>query len=108
MQEIRESEYTVIYGAGAWGRWMAERLLEKGVPRSKLLFAVSRKDTEEEVMGIPVKEIAGLAETGHGLFVIIAVKGETRIEMLGNLQRLGIDNVILADDGLRQMMRTEM
>lgn len=105
LQEIKESQYTVIYGAGIRGRWLAEKLLEKGVPKSKLIFAVSHQDAEERVMGIPVTEVEKLASAGNNLFVIIAVKGEAQIEMLGNLNRLGIENVALADDEFRMLMQ---
>lgn len=105
LQEIKESEYTVIYGAGIRGRWLAERLLDKGVSKSKIIFAVSHQDAEEQVMGIPVKEIEKLASSEKNLFVIIAVKGEAQIEMLGNLNRLGIENVALADDEFRKLIQ---
>lgn len=105
LQEIKDSGSTVIYGAGIRGRWLAERLLEKGVPKSKLLFAVSHKDTEDEVMGIPVTEIDKLVSSSNNLFIIIAVKGEAQIDMLGNLHRLGVENVALLDDELRELMQ---
>lgn len=97
MQEIEESALTVIYGAGVWGKWVAEKLLEQGITKEKLMFAVSQEGASGDCMGIPVKEIKAFAKE-RKLFVIIAVKGEAQIEMLGNLQRLGIRNVILADN----------
>lgn len=105
LQEIRESKYTAIYGAGIRGQWLAEKLLEKGVSKSKLIFVVSHQGAEEEVMGIPVTEIAKLASSEKDLFVIIAVKGEAQIDMLGNLNRLGIENVALADDEFRKLIQ---
>lgn len=108
LQEIKDSDSTVIYGAGIRGRWLAERLLEKGIPKSKLLFAVSHKDTEDEVMGIPVLEIDKLVSAKSNLFVIIAVKGEAQIEMLGNLHRLAVENVALLDDEFRKLIQIQL
>lgn len=97
MQEIEESALTVIYGAGVWGKWVAEKMLEQGITKEKLMFAVSQEGASGNCMGIPIKGIKTFAKE-RKLFVIIAVKGESQIEMLGNLQRLGIRNVILTDD----------
>lgn len=108
LREINGSEHTVIYGAGIRGRWVAERLLEKGVPKEKFIFAVSQRGKENEVMGIPVIEITQLNETKNNLFVIVAVKGEAQIEMLGALQRIGIGNVALADDEFRELIRVQI
>lgn len=105
LQEVRESGYTAIYGAGIRGKWMAEKLIEKGIPQSKLLFVVTHKEEENEVAGIPVMEVGGLWEIKDQLFVIVAVKGEAQIEMLANLQKLGIENVALADDEFRKLMK---
>lgn len=108
LQEIKESDCTVIYGAGIMGKWVAERILEKGIPASKLMFAVSHKGTEDEVMGIPVIEIEQINEVNKNLFVIVAVKGETQVEMLGNLKRLGIENVALADDEFGKLVQIQL
>lgn len=108
LQEIKDSGRTVIYGAGIRGKWLAERLLEKGASKSKLVFAVSHKSDEDEIMGIPVMEIAGLTSAHKNLFVIVAVKGEAQIEMLGNLQRLGIENVALLDDEFRKLIQMQI
>ncbi|MDE7267400.1 MAG: glycosyltransferase [Lachnospiraceae bacterium] len=105
LQEVKDSDYTVIYGAGIRGKWMAERLLEKGISQSKLLFVVSHKGENEEVLGIPVMEVDNLKTIKDKLFVIVAVKGEAQIEMLANLQKLGIENVALADDEFRKLIQ---
>lgn len=104
LQEIKESEHTIIYGAGIRGKWVAEKLIEKGILKSKLVFVVSHKSMEE-VMGIPVMEVTELVSIMRNLFVIVAVKGEAQIEMLENLQRLGIENIALADDEFRRLMQ---
>lgn len=104
LQEIKESDHTVIYGAGIRGQWVAERLREKGISMSKLIFVVSNKGTENEVIGIPVMEVGQLSTISKNLFVIVAVKGEAKIEMLGKLQQLGIENVALADDEFRELI----
>lgn len=106
LREIEESEITVIYGAGVRGKWVAERLIEKGVPASKLLFAVSRKDTKDKVLDIAVEEIDRLADRRKDLFVIIAVKGEAQIEMLGELQRLRIEEALVADEEFMEAMQS--
>ena len=72
-------------------------MLEQGITKEKLMFAVSQEGASGNCMGIPIKGIKTFAKE-RKLFVIIAVKGESQIEMLGNLQRLGIRNVILTDD----------
>lgn len=105
LQEIKESDYTIIYGAGIRGQWVAERLLEKGVPKVKIIFAVSHKNTENEVMEIPVMEMEQLGSMKKNFFVIVAVKGEAQIEMLNNLQKIGIENVALADDEFRKLIQ---
>lgn len=105
LQEVKDSGRTAIYGAGIRGKWIAERLLEKGIPQSKLLFVVSHKGDEKEVSGIPVLEVGDLKSLKYSLFVIVAVKGEAQIEMLANLQKLGIENVALADDEFRKLMQ---
>ncbi len=105
LQEVRESGRTVIYGAGIWGKWMAERLLAKGIPKEKLLFAVSHRGEGREAMGIPIVEAGSLKAMEERLFVIVAVKGEAQIEMLANLRKLGITNVALADDEFRKLMQ---
>ena len=97
MKEIEESTLTVIYGAGVWGKWVAEKLLGQGITKTKLTFAVSQEEASGDCMGIPIKGINTFAKE-RKLFVIIAVKGDSQIEMLGNLQRLGIRNVILIDN----------
>lgn len=104
VQEIRESDYTAIYGAGIRGQWVAEKLLANGAPKSKLIFTVSHKGTEDTVLGIPVTEISQLNMVKNKLFVIVSVKGEAQIEMLANLQKLGIENVALADDEFRKLL----
>ena len=98
LQEIRESKRTVLYGAGVRGKRTAEKLMEKGVPASKLVFGVTRKGAEEEALGIRVEEIRSLASCGDSLFVIITVKEDTQMELLLNLKRLGIENVVLAGE----------
>ena len=106
LQEIRQSDVTIIYGAGIRGQWVLERLLEKGVPKSKFMFAISHKDMEDdEVMEIPVIEINRLDSVKKKLFVIVAVKGEAQIEMLGNLQRKEIENVALADEEFLKLLQ---
>lgn len=105
LQEVKNSDCTAIYGAGIRGKWMAERLLEKGISQSKLLFVVSHKGEDKEVSGIPVMEVGDLENMKEQLFVIVAVKGEAQIEMLANLQKLGIENVALADDAFRKLMQ---
>lgn len=105
LQEVKDSARTAIYGAGIRGKGMAERLLEKGIPQSKLLFVVSHLGEEKEVSGIPVMEVGDLKALKDSLFVIVAVKGEAQIEMLANLQKLGIENVALADDEFRKLMQ---
>lgn len=105
LQEVKDSSRTVIYGAGIRGKWMAERLLEKGIPQSKLVFAVTHRGEEKEVIGIPVMEIGDLKTIQDKLFVIVAVKGEAQIEMLAQLQKLGIENAALADDEFRKLMQ---
>ncbi|MCM1174198.1 MAG: glycosyltransferase [Blautia sp.] len=105
LQEIRDMKVTVIYGAGVRGKWVAERLLEKGIPKSKLMFAVSKKGEENEVMGIAVTEISMLAPQKEDIFVIIAVKEDTQIELLENLNLLEIENVILADEEFRKSVQ---
>ena len=107
LQEVKDSNRTAIYGAGIRGKWMAERLLEKGISPSKLLFVVSHKGEDEEVSGIPVMEVGDLETMKDQLFVIVAVKGEAQIEMLANLQKLGIENVALADDEFRKLMQIQ-
>ncbi len=108
LQEVRDSSHTAIYGAGIRGKWMAERLLEKGIPQSKLVFVVTHKGEETEVSGIPVMEVGELKSIQEHLFVIVAVKGEAQIEMLANLQKLGIENVALADDEFRKLMQISL
>ncbi len=96
LQEIREAERTVIYGAGVRGKKVARRLLDHGVPVQSLVFAVTHTGPEREIEGIRVKEIENLV-CGEA-FIIVAVKEDTQPEMLGNLQRLGFENMILADE----------
>ncbi len=113
LQEIREAECAVIYGAGIRGKWLAERLLEKGVPIAKLLFAVSRKEpgqygTDDKIMGIPVIEISEITVEREPVFVMIAVKGEAQIEMLGTLHRLGIENAALVDEEFMKLVRIQI
>lgn len=108
LQEIKESDFTVIYGAGIRGQWILEKLLEKGIPKSKFVFAVSHKDIEDEVMGIPVMEVSQLNPDKKKLFVIVAVKGEAQIIMLGNLQKQKIENVALADDEFRRLLQISL
>ena len=96
LQEIREAERTVIYGAGVRGKKVARRLLDHGVPVQSLVFAVTHTGPEREIEGIRVKEIESLV-CGEA-FIIVAVKEDTQPEMLGNLQRLGVENMILADE----------
>lgn len=108
LQEIRDSERTAIYGAGIRGKWLAERLMEKGIPQSKLFFVVTHRGEEKEVKGIPVIEVGELKTVQDHLFVIVAVKGEAQIEMLANLRKLGIENVALADDEFRKLMQISL
>ena len=71
-------------------------MLDHGVPVQSLVFAVTRTGPEREIEGIRVKEIESLV-CGEA-FIIVAVKEDTQPEMLGNLQRLGFENMILADE----------
>ncbi|MCI9399768.1 MAG: glycosyltransferase family 2 protein [Lachnospiraceae bacterium] len=104
LKEIEETEKTVIYGAGVWGKWVAERLLEKGIPKSKLVFGVTHKELEVECMDITIKEIKQLISGKNNLLVILAAKGKNQIEMLGNLQKLMFENVVIVDDEFTEAM----
>lgn len=81
----------VIYGAGAYGKraWLTlNRLDEKN---RIAYFAVTEKaHNPSELFGVPVVELASLPEEFRKeALVIIAVKGELRLQMISNVREAG-------------------
>ncbi|SFI08365.1 Glycosyl transferase family 2 [Pseudobutyrivibrio sp. OR37] len=92
----------VLYGAGVVGSKVKDDLVNIGVQKSQLVFAVtSRSDNQDEKDGIPVKQIDEFKDCGENTIFIITVKEENQYEMLQNLQRLAIDNVLFLSDAIR-------
>lgn len=95
-------ENIVLYGAGIVGSKIKDELLNRGVQKSQLAFAVtSKSDNQDEKDGIPVKQIDEFKGSGDNTIFIITVKEEKQYEMLQNLQRLGIENVLFLSDEVR-------
>ncbi|WP_051195125.1 glycosyltransferase [Pseudobutyrivibrio ruminis] len=95
-------ENIVLYGAGVVGSKIKDELLNRGVQKSQLTFAVtSKSDNQDEKDGIPVKQIDEFKGSGENTIFIITVKEEKQYEMLQNMQRLGIENVLFLSDEVR-------
>lgn len=95
----------VLYGAGIVGSKVKDDLVNIGVQKSQLTFAVtSRSDDQIEKDGIPVKRIDEFKDCGENTIFIITVKEENQYEMLQNLQRLAIDNVLFLSDAIRHSL----
>lgn len=95
-------ENIVLYGAGVVGNKVKDDLVNRGVQKSQLTFAVtSKSDNQDEKDGIPVKQIDEFKGSGDNTIFIITVKEENQYEMLQNLRRLAIDNVLFLSDAIR-------
>ncbi len=95
----------VLYGAGVVGSKVKDDLVNIGVQKSQLTFAVtSKSDNQDEKDGIPVKQIDEFKDCGENTIFIITVKEENQYEMLQNLQRLAIDNVLFLSDAIRHSL----
>lgn len=95
-------ENIVLYGAGVVGSKVKDDLVNRGVQKSQLTFAVTLKsDNQDEKDGIPVKQIDEFKGSGDNTIFIITVKEEKQYEMLQNMQRLGIENVLYLSDEVR-------
>ena len=95
-------ENIVLYGAGVVGSKVKDDLVSRGVQKSQLTFAVtSKSDNQDEKDGIPVKQIDEFKGSGDNTIFIITVKEEKQYEMLQNMQRLGIENVLFLSDEVR-------
>ena len=95
-------ENIVLYGAGVVGSKVKDDLINRGVKKSQFTFAVtSKSDKQDEKDGIPVKQIDEFKGSRDNTIFIITVKEEKQYEMLQNLQRLGIENVLFLSDEVR-------
>lgn len=91
LQVIGGFKDLVIYGAGAYGKkaWLTlDRIGEKN---RVAYFAVTEKaHNPSELFGVPVAELASLPdEFRNEALVIIAVKGELRLQMIKNICEAG-------------------
>lgn len=100
LYEIEHNHGVILYGAGLRGKNLLYRLLELGVEKVQIRFAVTRTDdnTESEIEGIPVVQADVLLRQNKKRLVIIAVKGDARVEILNYLKNLGAENIIVSDD----------
>ena len=95
-------ENIVLYGAGVVGSKVKDDLVNRGVQKSQLTFAVTLKsDNQDEKDGIPVKQIDEFKGSRDNTIFIITAKEEKQYEMLQNMQRLGIENVLYLSDEVR-------
>ena len=77
-------------------RWMTEK--EKKTIFKQYSFSALGNVTKD---GIPVKQIDEFKGSGDNTIFIITVKEEKQYEMLQNMQRLGIENVLYLSDEVR-------
>lgn len=92
----------VIYGAGKVGRMLAHALVQKEVKID--YFAVTKRTSDTEYMGIPIYELETLADLADLCAVVIAVVEKSQYELYQNLKKYGFKHIFRVDAIVQGML----
>lgn len=89
---LETAEHIYIYGAGKIGIRIYERL-NKDINIEA--FIVTKKVMQQDnILGLPVKELDDVTEDGENAVFIISVAGRNQDEIINELKKRGLDNIV--------------
>lgn len=93
----------VIYGAGKVGKRLAHALARKEVKID--CFAVTKRTTDTEYMGIPISELEELVDLADHCAIIIAVVEKNQYELYQNLKMYHFKHIFRVDAIVQGMLK---
>ena len=85
IDSLHDAESIVIYGAGMVGELVFHRLKANGLGNKLKCFAVTKRDTEDAYLGLPVVEINSIED--KNAMVLLATLTQTHEEMRQTLKK---------------------
>ena len=91
----------VIYGAGMVGQRLAKSLQDRGCEIHS--FAVTKKNEEDNILGVPVNELSDYKKEADTTAFVIAVTERNQLEMYLALKELGAKRIYRVDSVVRRL-----
>ena len=90
-ERLDRAERIVVYGSGLYGKQICKALQTRYKIES---FVVTKKETEDSCMGLPVRELSSLQAEAEKVTVVIGVGGRYADEIVQNCLRKGFRQLV--------------
>jgi Glycosyltransferases involved in cell wall biogenesis len=103
---IKAFRNVIIYGAGGYGKRIAEKLMKLEERPNLLCFAVSEiKNNPKQIEGINVVSIYELCAYRSNSIVVVATKEQYQYDIISTLKSLDFENIVSLDEKLINAIR---
>lgn len=100
---LRTKKRVALYGAGSVGQRLATALMKKECTIDCFLVT-EKNDAQNNVLGIPVRELSEVMDEKDSYAVVIAVTERSQMDLYRNLREAGFADVYRVDGIVRKLL----